>query len=72
MRTIVDLPENEFKAVKALAKRENVSQAEVLRRAVHLYLKTCTSEVDPQVFGIWRGGPDGLAYQQRLRDEWER
>lgn len=65
-------PGNRVQAITALAKREKLSQAEVLRRAVRLYLETCTSDVDPHVFEIWQGRPDGLSYQQRLRDEWER
>ncbi|MDX1655180.1 MAG: CopG family transcriptional regulator [Candidatus Competibacteraceae bacterium] len=73
MRTIVDLPEPDLQAIKALARREKTSQAELLRRAVRLYLETCRQEeVDPQVFGIWQGRVDGLGYQQSLRDEWER
>lgn len=72
MRTIIDLPEDELRAVKALAKREKLSQAEIVRRAVRLYLETRPPEIDPQAFGLWRGRSDGLSYQQQVRDEWER
>ena len=72
MRTIVDLPEQELKAVKALARRENLSQAEILRRAVRLYLESQRHELEPQAFGLWGCRTDGLAYQESLRDEWGR
>ncbi len=71
MRTIVDLPEQDLQAIKDMARRENTSQAEMLRRAVRLYLETRREQVDPHVFGIWHGRQDGVGYQQALRDEWD-
>jgi len=72
MRTIVDLPDEDLQAVKALARHAQVSQAEVLRRAVRLYLETTRPELDPEAFGLWQGREDGVIYQRALRDEWSR
>lgn len=72
MRTIVDLPEKDLNAIKALAKRENISQAEAVRRAVHCYLEADRVEPLDEAFGLWGCREDGLAYQHTLRDEWER
>lgn len=72
VRTIVDIPEPELKAIKSLAKRERISQAEAVRRAVRHYLATHRAQLTDQAFGLWAGRRDGLAYQEDLRDEWER
>ncbi len=73
MRTIIDLPDNELKAVKALARRHGISQAEAIRRAVRDYLANRRDELDGEAFGLWANREhDGLAYQQAIRDEWER
>jgi Arc/MetJ-type ribon-helix-helix transcriptional regulator len=75
-RTIISLePEcREWLAEQAL--REHVPQTEVVRRALRLYREKATANA-PQSFeelarltsGLQRG-EDGLAIQQRLRDEW--
>ena len=73
MRTIVDLSEEDLKAIKSLAKRQKVSQAETIRRAVRDYLEVNRGEQpDAAAFGLWAGREDGLVYQQMIRDEWER
>lgn len=71
MRTIVDLPEKDLKAIKALAQREKISQAEAIRRAVRGYLLSRPSpDRDSAAFGLWAGRKDGLDYQQTIRQEW--
>ena len=71
MRTIVDLPEDQLKAIKALAKRDKISQAEAIRRAVHSYLASQPApDQQSPAFGIWTDGEDGLRYQETLRNEW--
>lgn len=71
MRTVVDLPEEQLKAIKALAKRENISQAEAIRRAVHAYLTTRPApDRKSPAFGMWKDRDEGLRYQRALRDEW--
>ena len=71
MRTVVDLPEDQLRAIKALAKRQNISQAEAIRRAVGAYLTIQTvPDRESPAFGLWRSRSDGLRYQEDLRGEW--
>ncbi len=74
MRTIVDLPSEEIRRLDGIAKRDKVSRAEVVRRAVKQYADQVTPHPIEAVFGIWKDRKDigdGLDYQNRLRDEWE-
>jgi metal-responsive CopG/Arc/MetJ family transcriptional regulator len=73
MRTVVDLPDDELQAIKALAKREKISQAEAIRRAVRAYLHARPApDKESPAFGLWEGREDALQYQDKLRDEWSR
>jgi hypothetical protein len=50
-----------------------VSRAELIWRAVTEYLRRFEASPDDAAFGIWQQrGEDGLAYQERMRSEWER
>ena len=71
MRTIVDLPEDTLRALKALARQQNLSQAEAIRRAVRIYLEENRPEPDAEAFGLWAGRTEGLAYERERREEWE-
>lgn len=72
MRTIIDLPERQYEALKALAERENASRAELVRRALAEYLARRAPDGVDKAFGIWRHrGEDGAAYQERMRQEWD-
>ena len=73
MRTIVDLPEEQIRALAIIGERQKLSRAELLRRAVHDFLKT-HQDVDARAaFGMWGArGEDGLSVQNRLRAEWNR
>jgi metal-responsive CopG/Arc/MetJ family transcriptional regulator len=73
MRTIIDLPNDQIKKLAALGKRERVSRAELVRRAVAQYLSRHQPTEADSAFGIWRRrGEDGLTYQHRHRHEWDR
>ena len=73
MRTIIDLPEEQIEALKILAERENASRAELVRRAVSDYLAQRPHGGTDNAFGIWRKrGEEGLKYQARVRQEWDR
>ncbi|AUN96020.1 ribbon-helix-helix domain-containing protein [Pseudazoarcus pumilus] len=73
MRTIIDLPEDQYEALKSLAKREQASRAEVVRRALAEYLARRAPEAQDDAFGLWRDrAEDGLACQEKLRQEWDR
>lgn len=79
MRTIVDIPEDQIKALDVLGKKQDLSRAELVRRAVGQYLeaeqKSQKSKLD-QYFGLFKDDPtvfeglDGLAWQRKMRAEW--
>jgi len=69
MRTLVDLPEKDIRALDALTRIEGVSRAELVRRAVAGFLER-RDRLPQQAFGAWESGEDGLRYQRRLREEW--
>ena len=72
MRTLVDLPEGELEQLNVLSRTRKTSRAELIRQAVAGYLAQNRAGLD-ESFGMWKGrGVDGVEYQRRLRDEWER
>lgn len=71
MRTIVEIPEGQLSALAELCRREKISRAEAIRRAVAEYALRQRSGRADDAFGLWRPrGVDGLAYERRLRREW--
>jgi hypothetical protein len=71
MRTIIELPADQLEALDSLCEREGISRAEGVRRAVAEHVRQHQSDRVSQAFGIWRArGVDGLAYEQRVRREW--
>ena len=73
MRTVIDLPDEQIGPLKALAEQMRLSRAELVRRAVADYLHRHRPAADDEAFGLWQDhGGDGVAYQERLRSEWDR
>jgi metal-responsive CopG/Arc/MetJ family transcriptional regulator len=73
MRTVIDLPDEQIEPLKAAAESLKVSRAELIRRAVTEYLRRFEAPAEDAAFGIWQQcGEDGLAYQERMRSEWDR
>ncbi len=71
MRTIVELPEDQLRDLAELCRREKISRAEAIRRAVAEYARRRSAGGAGEAFGLWRGRRrDGLAYERRLRREW--
>lgn len=75
MRTIVELPDTQVKALARFCRREGISRAEAIRRAVDkLVANEATAEAQENLragFGLWRGRrPDGRACVEALRAEW--
>jgi hypothetical protein len=72
VRTIIDLPEEQLDALDGICRRESISRAEAIRRAVDLLVRNRAAGGSQAAFGLWRGrdGADGLPYQARLRREW--
>ena len=73
MRTIVELPQDQVEALDALCRREGISRAEAVRRAVAAHLRDYQTLGAGRAFGLWRGRRStGVTYQTRLRREWDR
>ena len=71
MRTIIDLPDAAREALDALCRRDGISRAEAVRRAVATLVRLARASGPDPAFGLWRGrAVDGLAYERRLREEW--
>ncbi len=73
MRTIVDLPDRQIEALKQLSESAHSSRAELVRRAIDEYLARHLPAQDDDAFGLWeKRKTDGLIYQERARDEWDK
>lgn len=71
MRTIISLPDEQAKRLTGVCRRQGLSRAEAVRRALARYLDEHPERRPEEVFGIWRGREaDGLAYERRRRREW--
>jgi hypothetical protein len=71
MRTLVDIPDSDLRALSKLSERRRVSRAKLIRQAVREYLTRNPLGSADEAFGLWREqGLDGLEYQERLRSEW--
>ena len=75
MRTLVDIPDQQLKALNELSKQRKVSRAALVREAVSAYIES-NSHAEKMAarkaaFGLWKGrGIDGLEYQKKIRAEW--
>lgn len=70
MRTLIDLPEDDIRALAEIGRAEGASRAALIRRAVAAWLAAHGPKSGDDAFGLWSGEEDGLTYQQRLREEW--
>lgn len=75
MRTLIDLTPEQIDALAKLGKARGRSRAALVREAVAEYLDRRQPGQLDEAFGLWREGAgeseDGIAYQNRLRAEWE-
>ena len=72
MRTLVDLPETDLKHLNELSRARKTSRTQLIRLAVTGFLTQNRPGVEDS-FGLWKDrGVDGVAYQDRMRGEWER
>ncbi|TXH77547.1 MAG: ribbon-helix-helix protein, CopG family [Thiothrix sp.] len=73
MRTIIEIPDFQLEQLARFASESNISRAELIRRAVADYLQRYANPKEDNVaFGLWASkAEDGLAYQERLRGEWD-
>ena len=73
MRAIIDIPENLLREIDSLAKREDISRAEAVRRAMAEYVAKCSTPKSDAAFGIWKSKHiDALEYEDSLRRELHR
>ena len=71
MRTLIDIPDVQLRALAALCERTRQPRAAVVREAIAEYLARHQGSVRDDAFGLWGPeGPDGLAFQERARAEW--
>ncbi len=81
MRTIVDIPQEHIQALDVIAQKKDVSRAELMRRAVRLYLsedkqKKSDDSLD-KYYGFLKNSPEafnglkGMDYQNKMRGEWD-
>ncbi len=70
MRTIIDIPDTQIDLLSNLVEQENISRAELIRRAISEYLARYQVK-QTDAFGLWKDKHvDGVEYQNKLRDEW--
>lgn len=71
MRTIIELPSDQLQALDSWCRREGISRAEAIRRAVAAQIRTRSGAAADDAFGLWQARPvDGVKYQRQLRTEW--
>lgn len=71
MRTLVDLPSEDVRALDELGRRRKHSRAHLIRAAVDDYLQRHQPSDLAAAFGLWGSNQeDGLDYQRRIRGEW--
>jgi hypothetical protein len=79
MRTLIDIPEEDLAKIKKITAEQGISRAEYVRRALKTSLGSEPQSDISQYFGLWAKTraaeempEDGLAYEQRVRGEWDR
>jgi metal-responsive CopG/Arc/MetJ family transcriptional regulator len=71
MRTLVDIPEQQIRALAELCERSNQPRAELIRQAIAEYLANHPLVDADDAFGLWGTAvTDGLKYQKKVRAEW--
>jgi metal-responsive CopG/Arc/MetJ family transcriptional regulator len=71
MRTLVDIGEAVLLELEKIAKEDNRSRAALIREAIDDFLAKRRSQHQGDAFGLWgERNIDGLAYQEKVRDEW--
>lgn len=76
MQMMVDIPDGSVEGLEALSAEKGAPVAELIGNAVAEYVRVHsrqrTGEGIAKSFGAWGADfEDGLAYQQRLRAEWD-
>jgi metal-responsive CopG/Arc/MetJ family transcriptional regulator len=72
MRTIVDLPQEQIRKLALFCRREKISRAEAVRRAVDRFLRGSSASDLRSFFGVSRTRGNVARHVARLRREWRR
>ena len=73
MRTIIDLRAGQLDGLDRVCRRDGISRAEAIRRAVDAMIAREAPDRAKRAHGVWRGRDlDGVSYQDVLRREWDR
>lgn len=71
MKTLIDLPDSLAAHLDEQCRRERISRAEGVRRAIAAYLASRPLPDPNAAFGIWKDRRiDSRKYVDALRDEW--
>jgi len=70
MRALIDIPDNQVRALAAIAEEERTSRAALIRAAIADFISARESLSRSGALGLWGAGEDGLAYEDRIRGEW--
>jgi hypothetical protein len=71
MRTLIDLPDPQIRALAALCDKVNKSRASIVREAIAEYLAKYQRGPGEEAFGLWTAdAPDGVDFQRDARAEW--
>jgi len=72
MRTIVDLPQEQIRKLALVCRREKISRAEAVRRALDRFLRSTSVRDLRSFFGASRTRGNVSRDVTRLRREWSR
>jgi Ribbon-helix-helix protein, copG family len=72
MRTIVDLPQEQIRKLALFCRREKISRAEAVRRAVDRFLRGSSASDLRAFFGASKTHGNISREVSRLRGEWRR
>lgn len=75
MRTLIDIEKEKLQALTVLAKKNHVSRASLVRKAIDNFLELSPPQQKSQkAFGLLKSRPhlEGLDFQKKLRSEWDK
>lgn len=72
MRTVIDIPDEDVNALAEICKRQEISRAEAIRRALKNMLAENAVKARNNAFGAWKRKIDSRAFINELRAEWDR
>ena len=72
MRTIVDLPQEQVRKLALVCRREKISRAEAVRRALDRFLQSSSVRDLRSFFGASKTRGNVSRHVARLRREWSR